>query len=181
MSDGCPAAAMNEARALGSRLHIAEADPQGQPALALLAEAAAEAAALYPELHDPARPGPGNPPTPPGGVYLLAWLDGVAVGSGALRPLPGGQAGVGELRRLFVCRHARRQGVAAAIVAALEARAPGLGYRLLRLETGCRQTPAVALYTALGWRRIEPFGPYADDPTSVCFEKPVGMPPAEVA
>jgi hypothetical protein len=48
-----------------------------------------------------------------------------------------------------------------------------MNYSTLRLETGYRQLPAIALYLRRGYRRIDPFGPYADDPTSVCFEKHV--------
>jgi hypothetical protein len=37
----------------------------------------------------------------------------------------------------------------------------------------------MALYQACGYRRIAPFGAYADDPASVCFEKPVDTPSAD--
>lgn len=43
----------------------------------------------------------------------------------------------------------------------------------MRLETGKRQLSAIALYETLGFKRIEPFGEYANDPLSVCFEKMV--------
>src|SRR5688572_13929195 len=33
-----------------------------------------------------------------------------------------------------------------------------------------KQAAAMALYEAFGFHSIAPFGPYADDPTSVCFE-----------
>jgi GNAT superfamily N-acetyltransferase len=149
-------------------LDIHTADPQGADALALLAAAAREVRALYAPEPDTAPPG--NAPTPPRGVYLLAWIDGVAVGSGALRPL---DATTAELRRLYVAPGARRAGVARAMLAELEQRARGFGYATLQLETGNRQHAALALYAACGWRRIAPFGPYCDDPTSVCFEKPL--------
>lgn len=157
---------------------IREVDPQGAEALALLHEAALDARALYPELHDPTSPGPGNAPTPARGVYLLAWIDGVPLASGALRPLDEQTA---ELRRLYVLRTARRRGLARAMLAALESRARALGYLRLRLETGCRQQPAIALYEASGFVRIPPFGPYVDDPTSVCFEKGLEPGPRDTA
>jgi putative acetyltransferase len=31
----------------------------------------------------------------------------------------------------------------------------------------------MALYESFGFRRIPPFGEYRDDPTSVCYEKPL--------
>ena len=76
-----------------------------------------------------------------------------------------------ELRRMFVTQHARRDGVARALLARLEADALALGYRRLVLETGTRQKPAMALYRAAGWRRIAPYGSFVGDPTSVCFGK----------
>lgn len=153
---------------------IDDVDPQGDEAMALLREAAVEARALYPELTAAGAPWPTNPPTPPRGAYLVARRDGAAVACGALRPMDDGDTA--ELRRMFVTAAARRQGAARAMLAALEARACTLGYRRLRLETGCRQAPALALYTACGYARIAPFGPYVDDPTSVCFEKALEAP-----
>lgn len=149
-------------------LRLAEADPQGAEALALLAEAAAEARALYPELHDPMAPPPTNAPTPPRGCYLLAWRQGVPVGMGAHRPL---DAHTTELRRMFVTRAARGTGVAKALLARLEAHAAAAGFARLVLETGFRQQPAMRLYEGCGYVRIPAFGPYRDDPSSVCYAK----------
>jgi putative acetyltransferase len=150
------------------RPEIRVVDPQGADALALLHDAALDACALYPELHDPAAPGPTNAPTSPRGVYLVAYLNGDPVACGALRPL---DAHTAEVRRMFVrCSH-RRRGLASAVLQALEQAARDFNYSTLRLETGYRQQPAMALYEARGFERIAPFGPYVDDPTSVCFEK----------
>jgi GNAT superfamily N-acetyltransferase len=147
---------------------VRAADPQGDEALALLAAAAREVRALYPPGTDTAQPG--NAPTPARGAYLLACIGGVAVGSAALRPL---DATTAEVRRLYVAPGVRRTGVARALLAELERRAHDFGYTKLRLETGNRQHAALALYAACGWRRIDPFGRYRDDPSSVCFEKPL--------
>lgn len=155
-------------------LVLVDVDPQGADAMALLGQAAVEAEALYPELHDPARPGPVNAPTPVGGCYLLACLNGQPVGCGALRPLAAGQV---ELRRMYVTRERRRLGIARALLRALEDRAVRLGHRTMRLETGNRQRPAMALYEAGGFQRIEPFGVHVGDPFSVCYEKPLPAAP----
>src|SRR6266700_3942372 len=45
--------------------------------------------------------------------------------------------------------------------------------RVMRLETGNRQLPAMALYESYGFVRIPPFSDYVNDPTSVCYEKPI--------
>ena len=149
-------------------LVIEPVDPMDLQALALLAEAAREARALYPELFAPGSPAPTNTPLGEREVYLLAWREGVAVGCGALRRLDSQR---GELRRIFCTPQARREGVGRSLLARLEADALALGYRRLLLETGTRQKPATALYRAAGWRRIPPYGNYVGDPTSCCFGK----------
>jgi putative acetyltransferase len=157
-----------EVARLAAPLAIEPVDPQHLQALALLAEAAIEARALYPELFAPDSPAPVNVPLGEREVYLLAWREGLAVGCGALRRL---DATTGEIRRMFVTKQARREGVARALCARLEADAIALGYRRLVLETGVRQKPAMALYRASGFRRTPPYGNFVGDPTSVCFGK----------
>lgn len=153
-------------------LHIVEVDPQDEDAMRLLREAAREARKLYPELFAADAPWPTNPPTPERGVYLVAYLDTNPVACGALRPID--EVTV-EVRRMFVSAKARRKGLARTILRELEIRAARLGYTLMRLETGDRQLSAMALYEALGFRRIAPFGEYVDDPVSVCFEKVIRL------
>lgn len=147
---------------------IRAVDPLGAEALALLAQAAAEARALYPELFTADRPPPSNTPLGQGEVYLVACDGAVPVACGALRRL---DAATAELRRMFVVAHARRRGLARAMLAALEQAATGLGYERLLLETGHRQRPAMALYESCGFTRVAAFGAYVGDPTSVCYAK----------
>ncbi len=108
--------------------------------------------------------------TPPNGVFVLARLDGEAVGCGALKPFDRA-AGIGEVKRMYVAPHARRRGISRLVLAHLEARAFELGYHRLQLETGTEQPEALALYAADGWTRITPYGRYKDLPSSVCFGK----------
>jgi len=75
---------------------------------------------------------------------------------------------------MFVTAGRRRRGLASAVLAALEEHALRLGYTRLRLETGDRQRPALALYAKWNFHRIPAFAPYANDPTSICFEKALG-------
>jgi GNAT superfamily N-acetyltransferase len=154
----------------GISLQIQVVDPQGVDALALLREAAIEARALYPELHDPNAPLPTNPPTPPRGIYILVYHGAQPVGSGALRPMDESTV---EIRRMYVLKEYRRHGVAGMILEALEREAARLGYTSMRLETGNRQTAAMRLYESYGFTQLPPFGPYVNDPISVCYEKPV--------
>lgn len=61
--------------------------------------------------------------------------------------------------------------MARAILSKLEQLAWSCGYRSARLETGVRQPGAIHLYETSGYQRIEPYGRYANDPLSLCFEK----------
>ena len=105
---------------------------------------------------------------PPVGAFVVARLDGEPVGCGAIRRHADG---VGEVKRVWVAPSARGRGLARALMARLEAEAAALGYRRVLLETGLRQPEAIALYTALGYRRRAPYGRYADSPLTVCFER----------
>lgn len=77
----------------------------------------------------------------------------------------------GELKRMFVSPQARGMGVGAGLLDAVEALARDRGIRTLRLETGEPQAEAIRLYERAGYVRIEAFGEYVDDPTSVCMSK----------
>ena len=98
----------------------------------------------------------------PGGAYLIGWWAEAAVAGGGLRAL---EAGVAEIKRMYVRPHARSQGVAAALLAALEDAARSLGYRSVRLDTGPKQVHALRLYRGAGFVEIEP---YNDNPFA-CF------------
>jgi GNAT superfamily N-acetyltransferase len=91
---------------------------------------------------------------PPGGVYLVGYRDGAPVCGGGLKRLPDGTC---EIKRMYVAPEARRGGVARALLAALEDAARGLGYRIVRLDTGARQPHAIAFYEASGYRRVGNF------------------------
>lgn len=108
---------------------------------------------------------------PPLGAFLVARLDGGAVGCGALRPSPTGEAGVAEVKRMYVAPAARRRGISRAILAALEVEALALGYRAVVLETGTRQAEAMALYESAGYSAIPNYGAYRTSTLSRCYRK----------
>ena len=112
----------------------------------------------------------GNSATPPGGTYVITYEADKPVGCGALRPIDSATV---EVRRMYVLKSTRRAGVARKILAILEGSAAQMGYKVMRLETGNRQSPAMTLYESFGFERIAPFDGYANDPTSVCYEKQV--------
>ncbi|GAC1613625.1 MAG: GNAT family N-acetyltransferase [Candidatus Dormibacteraceae bacterium] len=107
---------------------------------------------------------------PPAGGFFVAYVGDQAAGIGAFRRL---DARTAEVRRMYTAPDFRRQGVSRVLLAAVEAQARQLGYRRLTLETGTRQPEAQSLYLAAGFTLIDRYPPYDEDPTSVCFEKPL--------
>ncbi|UQA95673.1 GNAT family N-acetyltransferase [Streptomyces halobius] len=77
----------------------------------------------------------------------------------------------GEIKRMCVDTGARRQGVGAQVLAALESAARVEGVRTMRLETGVAQPEAIALYRTFGYAERGPFGSYRDDPLSIFMER----------
>ncbi len=105
------------------------------------------------------------------GIFLVARIDNKPVGCGAVCQL---EAGVGEIKRVFVIPEMRGQGLSKKIMQVLETKALALGYTTLRLESGDRQPEANGLYKKLGYLQIPNFGEYVGDPHSVCMEKKLG-------
>ena len=103
------------------------------------------------------------------GAFVIAYLDDVAVGCGAVRRL---DAVTAELKRMYVDPSVRGRGIGRALVEALEREARLLGVTRVVLETGTRLAPAIKLYQAMGYARIPLFGEYLSSPaTSLCFGK----------
>jgi ribosomal protein S18 acetylase RimI-like enzyme len=75
-----------------------------------------------------------------------------------------------EVKRMYVRKAFRGRGLARLMLDHLVAHARARGLSLIRLETGIHQREAIALYEARGFRKIPPFGPYRDDPVSLCYE-----------
>lgn len=111
---------------------------------------------------------------PPEGLFLVAWRDGEPVGCGGWRTLshfsePGIPEDVAEIKRMYTAPAARKSGVAAALLSALEKSAREGGMRRVVLETGLPQPEAIALYEKAGYTRIPNYGHYRDDPLCVSY------------
>ena len=76
-----------------------------------------------------------------------------------------------EVKRMFTLPEQRGNGLASTILKELETWTKELGYEKTILETGKRQTEAVALYEKCGYKVIPNYGQYAGVENSVCFEK----------
>ncbi len=132
------------------------ADSGADPGVSLIRAMSDEIGALYPiGLEAPGMP-TATPSDlgPPGGIFLVGWRDGVAVCCGGVKRLPDGAC---EIKRMYVLPAARSQGVARALLGALEDAARQLGYSIARLDTGAKQPHAQALYESAGYRRIGNF------------------------
>ncbi|MGR6913169.1 GNAT family N-acetyltransferase [[Actinomadura] parvosata] len=136
------------------------------------AELAALLDAAFAELV--ARYGPeGRSQVKEGARFLVASIDGQAVGCGAVQPM---DAVTGELKRMYVVPGRRGRGIATALLAALEDLARSLGYERLRLATGLRQPEAIALYERCAYTLTEPYGRYVDAPLTRCYAKTLATP-----
>jgi len=108
----------------------------------------------------------------PGILFLVARLDGRAVGTAALAL----RDGYGEVKSMYVDPQARGQGVAAALIGRLVAEGRSRALPALKLETGPLNTEAIALYTRLGFTPCTRFGDYRDSPASLFLQRPLDPP-----
>jgi DNA-binding MarR family transcriptional regulator/GNAT superfamily N-acetyltransferase len=99
--------------------------------------------------------------TPPSGLFVVARLDGEAIGCGGFKRV---DKTTGEIKRVWTAPPARGLGVARRVLRTLEAAAREGGLKTLRLDTNRALTEAHALYRNEGYREIAPFNdnPYAD-------------------
>ena len=120
-----------------------------------------------------ARYGVGDPGPGPAGdaPCLIARLDGRPVGCVALGRV---SDSVGEVKRMYVVPDARGQRVGRLLLRGVEELAASCSYQVLRLEAGTQQPEALRLYESSGWSRIECYGHFKDDPTTIRYEKSIG-------
>ncbi len=96
--------------------------------------------------------------SPPGGLLLLARVDGAPAGAVGLRPL---DDGVCEMKRMYVRQPWRNLKLGRLLAERVIGEARRLGYCRMCLDTLARLTAAETLYKSLGFRRIDA---YYDNP-----------------
>lgn len=146
---------------------IVEERPDSAGAAGLIAELDALLAPLYPQ---ESRHGFSVAKLLREGVnFFVLRVDTVPAGCGGIQ-LVGAE--YGEIKRMYVRPKFRGLGLGKLMLQHLADYArQSRGVNVLRLETGIHQVEAISLYERYGFQRIGPFGPYREDPLSLCFEK----------
>jgi GNAT superfamily N-acetyltransferase len=95
---------------------------------------------------------------PPGGAYLVGFLETLPVCGGGVRTFA---AGIAEVKRMYVVPDCRGRGFARALLGALEDVARELGHQTMRLDSIAATWP---IYLAAGYREIPDYNqnPHAD-------------------
>lgn len=76
-----------------------------------------------------------------------------------------------EIKRIFVAKENRRQGLSKLVIKELEELARKKGYMYAVLETGKKQFEAINLYKNAGYREIQNYERYAGNDNSICMKK----------
>ena len=128
--------------------------PDSLVAVRLVEAMVAEMETLY-ELEPGSGLGLSAPPSdfsPPGGAFVVVYVDGKPVAGGGIKQ---DEDGVAEIKRMYVAPEARGRGLGRRLLEALEETARELGYARIRLDTGPRQPLAQAMYERSGYHPIE--------------------------
>jgi len=103
---------------------------------------------------------------------VIAFENDSPIACGAMKPF--GTESM-EIKRMYTRKSSRGQGIGAQVLSELEAWAAALGFKSCVLETGDRQPDAVALYSKMGYNRIENYGQYKGIINSICFKKSLSL------
>ena len=99
---------------------------------------------------------------------VIAYENDIPIGCGAIKEY---SSDTMEVKRMFVDKKSQGKGTASKILKELELWAKELGYKKCILETGMKQTRAIALYKRNNFEIIEKYGQYKHIKSSVCFQK----------
>jgi putative acetyltransferase len=99
---------------------------------------------------------------------VIAYLDGEPAGCGCFKHFNEDAA---EIKRMFVRKICRGQGISGLILTELEDWAKEKGFIISILETGERNIEALGLYRKADYSPMPNYGPYVSLASSYCFRK----------
>ena len=99
---------------------------------------------------------------------VLAYDNDIPVGSASFKKYDDENA---EVKRVFVKKEYRGQGISNELMKMLEQRAREKGFKYFILESGEPLISAMALYRKIGYKVIPNYGQYVDMKDSVCMKK----------
>lgn len=101
---------------------------------------------------------------------ILFYVDKTAVGCASFKFY---DEGIAEVKRVFVRKEYRGQGISKRLMNCLEEQAKCKGFHTLILETGAVLVEATGLYRKIGYQIIENYGQYKDMKESICMQKTI--------
>lgn len=151
-------------------MFVIEPHPFDHPlSLQLIDELQAEYLVRYGDPDEtPIEPGEFDPPA---GLFLVGRLESDPVAIGGWRQLHPGPPKTAEIKRMYVAKRARGQGLSRLMLAELESTSQARGFEQVVLMTATAQPEAIALYESSGYERGEPYGIYACAPDAVFYRK----------
>lgn len=99
---------------------------------------------------------------------VIAYDNDIPVGSASFKKYDDENA---EVKRVFVKKEYRGQGISNELMKILEQRAREKGFKYFILESGEPLISAMALYRKIGYKVIPNYGQYVDMKDSVCMKK----------
>lgn len=96
---------------------------------------------------------------------VVIYKNGEPVACGAFKEFDNNSV---EMKRVFVKKENRRQGLSRLVMGKLEETAKSKGYECAVLETGQKQYEALNLYKNLGYEIIPNYEPYIGNSNSIC-------------
>ncbi len=105
---------------------------------------------------------------PPDGLFLVGYREEQPVCCGGYRRY---RLDVVEIKKMYTVFEYRGHGYGRAIITALERHAAEGGFQTAILETGVRNTAALALYADMGYRPVPRYAPGRDPAINRAFSK----------
>lgn len=99
---------------------------------------------------------------------VIAYDNDIPIGSASFKNYDYETA---EVKRVFVKKEYRGQGISNQLMKILEQKAQEKGFRYFILESGKPLVAAMALYRKIGYKIIPNYGQYVDMEKSICMKK----------